>query len=444
MGSSIQRTIILIVLLINVSHAKNFELAAEAFAEKISQNISNLLYVAGAIEPCTKLELSHERKIIIDKQKKLRQWLREKGGEIDISRCRSEIDKKNYLDFQSIMANRQFIELPYFSRIQFIQSIENYFANLKYKIADSLTLTLVETKNLQTPLATKVLDRIQLRLDHDIDFRIRYYNKDPDFETGALYYPDQNRIDLNLNLMIDSPTEFANSFEHEFWHHLVSPQLQGLESGNFWIEGFTECISEIWSGHLNYKKTKSSPSHGTIYYPVQTAFASLYLGVSRNLTISYLLAIIDQDEFLNRFVTSKVPNHENENLTLKNAEASNHSDPSFRKILASLFRNSTNITASRQAKIEKILDSWGWREDDGSDVKINRFVRDGKLDGQSLSRSFFSEKQFATDVIRALTIANLYILFDKFPDRSIYQNLPLPDHLIKNIYRISKYVNEFN
>ena len=445
MDRHIVKLFIMALLFIPISQAKNFQHSAEIFADNLSQNITNLLHVAGAIDPITKLELRQKRRVILDQQEKLQQWLRRKGGEIDISNCHSKIDKKNYLDFHNTMANRQFIRLPYFDRIQFIQSIEDYFIDLKAQIYDSLTLTLVEKEKFHTRLASQILDRIQLRLNHDIEFKIRYYNRDPDFEPGALYYPDHSRIDLNLNVLIESKGEFINSFEHELWHHLISPQFQGLESGNFWIEGFTECVSEIWGGFLRDKTSRRFHSSGTIYYPVQTAFASLFLGISRSLTISYLLAIIDQDEFLNRLVTSDFTKQVNENFPPKKSmEESLNENKKFIEILISILQNSKKMTENKQAKIERLLNDWGWREDDGSNLRINRFIKDGRFDNQLVTRSFFLEKQFITDIIRALTIVNLSNLFHKFPDQSIYKNLQLPTHLIEHIHKISRYVKEFN
>ena len=232
-------------------------------------------------------------------------------------------------------------------------------------------------------------------------------------------FQKDSTIYLNLNKLIDSESEFIDSFEHELWHHLLSFQEIDKLHKNLWLEGFIEGWAELWSTQFcqvakNFKNRKLQ----TIQYPTQTAFASLFIGVYREEILLFLAGIVNETYF-----AEQLTNDFNQQEDID----------SFKKLIWKTFQDSQVTAKAKKSQIENILTNWSWKEDDYSNVKIERFLKGTKLFPEALTSTFMHEKPFFFDFVKALTLVNLNILTDAIPEHKLPGFLDLPERLRDNL-----------
>jgi hypothetical protein len=155
----------------------------------------------------------------------------------------------------------------------------------------------------------------------------------------------------------------------------------------------------------------------SIEYPVQTAFASLFLDVDRRLTLEFLAAVIDAGQFRDALADSE----------LGTALVELMQEPHFAR--------------DGQKRVTDMLSDWGWKEDDGSLIDISRFVDGERLERRAMSGAFLYDKEMFVDLVQAITVCKLQDLRERLPPSRILHGLSLPDHLRKNVADILDYVD---
>jgi hypothetical protein len=223
---------------------------------------------------------------------------------------------------------------------------------------------------------------------------------------------------MNLNYMVSYPAQFVDSLEHELWHHLLPIVARENVVDNIWWEGFNEAACELWSEALydRIERPAVGPSD-SIEYPVQTAFASLFLDVDRRLTLEFLAAVIDAGQFRDALADSE----------LGTALVELMQEPHFAR--------------DGQKRVTDMLSDWGWKEDDGSLIDISRFVDGERLERRAMSGAFLYDKEMFVDLVQAITVCKLQDLRERLPPSRILHGLSLPDHLRKNVADILDYVD---
>ena len=431
---------------------------ATQFAHNLTLRIRTLLYDASAIDHETFIEDNAAKKRMVARQKEIRSWFRRKGGNVRFDDCKTKIDRQNYLAFRRIMANREFLRLPYKKRLQFIATINGYLRAFSNNFATSLKTMLFanETQNNGSP--RDLTGYFIVRLQHDVELRTWHFNKDQRTTMGAMYVPDTHTIYLNLNSMIQSPAEFIDAFEHELWHHLLPPSNSNRIQDNLWWEGFTEAVSEAWSNYFHDSISQDFPlkPSNTIQYPIQTAFASLYLGLDGGVTMAYLIGEVTPRDFVRHF-SRRPADRQAQNFTaLENLEVFSCVDPGFespgddmkatvnttsdilqlKSIMAQAFICSNVVDKRRKKRIETLLGSWGWREDDHRPVSISRYLDNGQLSETELATGFIVEKQFVLDLVKAITMLNMQNIGKRGLGQTVFQELRIPNPLKDNIVKV--------
>ncbi len=433
----------------SVSVQDSFDRAGTEFARNLANDVTTLLFDSGCIDRTDLTEDKAARKRIQKRQREVYGWFVSKGKSIQLSDCRTETDKSNYLEFRDLMASREFLSIPYKKRLKFIQSVQSYFDRFEANFSSSMTAVLSHDGKTTSGRHTRFLNTITAQLQQRIAFEFKYFNSARHTSIGALYIPAELRVFLNLNAMMDSPADFIDALEHELWHHLLPPSKIGDSSRNLWWEGFTEAISEIWSHNLNRNSrgSRATRPSDTIQYPVQTAFASLFLGTAMEPALYYLTGITSADEFLEDYIHGKsLEDKDNAGHPKNGAEvgstlaARNRSeDQVFRAILAGIFLNTPKFDKAKEEKVEKLLRDWGWKEDNRTPLKVSQFLDAGKLSEESLTRTYQSSERLLTDLIEAVTVINMQNLGEALALERIRKGVDLPPYLRANLVRVLKY-----
>ena len=441
-----------------IPSVQELDTSARQFAKDLARRMCKLLYQAGSIDQNTSKEILEQKKYIISRQRELNSWLNNKGREVRFEDCKSKIDQQNYKEFFKIMATKEFLQLSYGERVRFISIIETYLKKFSDNFSTSLETMLYSMdwpdKDRYIGLANHLIQRLQ----KDIDLQVAYFNKEERISMGAVYVPNMSTIYFNLNSIIQSPSEFIDAFEHELWHHLLPPNGVNFIHENLWSEGFTEAISEIWSDHFYKTVPRRFPvkQRESIQYPVQTAFASIYLGLNRSLTMVYLARGFTWDDFIRKFSIDVVMSQQNKKTTklkIKNGNSSIDSEfelvkkdytpvaetvaNEIRTLMTFFFHHSTFVDEKRKDEIEKLLRNWGWKEDNHQPVNISRYLNNGNLEKDRLKTAFIREKEFLLDFIRAITIINLRKIKElNLNSHAIIQHLNLPKHVKDNLIKV--------
>ena len=437
---------------------------AKQFSSQLAMQMSELLYEAAAIDPVTRKERLELKNHLMKRQKELRSWLRNRGQKVRLEDCTTEVERQNYLEFRNVMASQEFLRLPYPRRIRFISRINGYFDDFRNAFPMSLNDMIFQTPWRSDWSRDGFITNLLQRLQERVKLQIRHFNTSQFMSVGAVYVQDVGTIFLNLNSLIESSVEFIDAFEHELWHHLLPPNgVDGLYE-NLWLEGFTEAVSEIWSEEFYRKHSGYTlPKLISIQYPVQTGFASLCLGLNRELTLAFLGDAITRESFLRQLSTGTAAVSTDSELVdsahnfppLGSGLASSQSgiavktDRSSAVVLKKnweflsrasvyFFEYSTIINRERKSLIEQILRDWGWKEDDYRPVNISRFIKDGYLSKTALSRAFLTEKQFLMDFVKVVTMLNLQKIEQVLADREILEQMRLPESLKDNLIRVSR------
>ncbi len=416
--------------------------AAEIFSKNIAEQISQLLYDAGAVKKETQTEDVSLNKRMTEIHRDLDKWFRSKGKHITWERCESNEDKTNYLEFRQSMANRDFLQLELNLRLQYIRKMNQYFAHFSSKFSTSLIGILNSGTGYDKTSEKLVVEKITGQLNKPVEIQIRFFNRNKFTMTGAVYLPKVPMIYFNLNEMIRSGPDFIDSFEHELWHHLLPPRDKSGDFITLWFEGFTETVSEIWSESLNKNdelagNTLLLPAK-TIQYPIQTAFVSLFFGIDKRLALSYFSGAMSIEN-LRSFLCFNESEFDPSRST--QSSASLKYATTMRERFCEALLTAKTISRFDQNKIEKILSDWGWKEDDGKNISISRYLDDELISDKSVNTAYRREKQFFLDFVQALTIVQLQKIRKDVPIRKMVGMLQLPGHLIKNIKKVVNYVN---
>ena len=410
---------------------------AASFSRDLADRMSTLMFAAGTIDPLTLNENRELRNSTLKRQDNLETWFQSKRRAVRFEDLGTKEEKKNYRDFRSTMANYQFLRCSYQKRIEYIRLVNSYFSAFANNFMAGLTRFLGNTE------CGAVINTIDDRLKIPVTPHLRYFNRHQFTSMGAVYLPENSGIYLNLNMMIQSPSEFMDSFEHELWHHLLPPRDDSGAFRTLHFEGFTEVIAEAWREDmdllcvgLSAQKKKSR----AVQYPVQTAYASIYYGMDKKLTMQYLTGDLSITEFIAQFAEPKNDSFSKKWGSLGHPDNSMADQRTLRMRLATTFLDRKNITSATRRKVEKTLSDWGWKEDDGGPLNLSRFAVGDRLNDDALMTSFRQEKRFFYDFIQALTVHQLQILREEFPGSKIIRQLDLPEHLLDNFSTVFSYI----
>ena len=106
------------------------------------------------------------------------------------------------------------------------------------------------------------------------------------------------------------------------------------------------------------------------------------------------------------------------------------------KLISENLINSDKVSGAEKVMIENLLRTWGWKEDDRSKIKIDRFLNNNNtLRPKNLTFAFHHEKSFFFDFVKALAIVKLTTLNEVIRETDFLAVLDLPDLLRKNLSR---------
>ncbi|MFT5127976.1 MAG: hypothetical protein ACI8W8_001584 [Rhodothermales bacterium] len=382
------------------------------FAKQLLQDMRGMLSEAAQIDPATGEEHSESRKTLIARQRVLQAWFRGKGQAVSLADCKTPEDKANYREFRDTMATYEFVRLKLRERKRFISRVDSYLATLAGDFDASLKrFFVVESES--DPLWQALRARLQ-----PVQLKPRYFGHGRYTGTAAVYYPPERTVYLNLNMAVESPDDFIDSLEHELWHHFMPLVTANTLHENLWWEGFTEAAAEQWAdGRLGQERGRGA----SVEYPVQVAFASLFVGLDRRLTLEHAYGLKSREEFLEEF-------------------AAKPDQSALRNALANALGKSMQVNAARKETLERMLRHWGWKEDDRSPFKLDVWLEGEALSEAKIRRSFRWDKQLLLDIIQAQTVANLQAIKSAVGERA-GQSLPLPKSLSDNLRRVMDYVD---
>ena len=384
------------------------------FASNVRTQMAAILYLAGAIEPATEKEDRESRREQRQRHKELAAWFDSKNRDISLRNCTSEQDKANYGIFRTAMANKEFLALKFKRRRRFIGKINDHFAAFETHFDDALSALVTPPAAGSAALEAHFAERLQI----PVQLSLRYFGRTNSTTLAAMYHPRSHNIYLNLNYMISYPAQFIDSLEHELWHHLLPIVDRENVVDNIWWEGFNEATCELWTAALydRIERPAVGPSD-SIEYPVQTAFASLFLDVDRRRTLEFLAAAIDAGQF-------------------RDALADNELGTALVELM-----QEPHFARDGQKRVTDMLSDWGWKEDDGSLIDISKYVDGDHLERRAMSGAFLYDKEMFVDLIQAITVCKLQDLRKRVPPSRILHGLSLPDHLRKNVADILEYVD---
>jgi len=403
---------------------------AGRFAESVRRDVVALLFTAAAIDPDTRAELKQQRAQRLRRQRELRKWFVAKGRNVAWEDCATETDRANFAGFPTAMATRELLALPLRDRRRLLRTTEGYFAEFAGRFPGSIETLLPPGDSSFSPALPRTL---QAQLSRPPRFEARFFGREAGSETSALYIPANRTVYLNLNRLAESDLPaFLDSFEHELWHHLLPAVAPPAVSRNIWWEGFNEAIAETWACEFHRgAKPLRDLNDESIEYPIQTAFATLFLGADRSLTLAHLAGAISRAEF------AKTLGRPDTGSPAKGAAAAR-----LRSALATGLLHAETLDRGKQRRVEDLLAIWGWKEDDGARVSISYLITDGRLASHVVDREFRSNRQFLMAVIKAVTTAALQDLCAALPPRDIRNSLQLPAPLARNLRRVLRHVQD--
>ena len=386
--------------------------ATRAFADHLGGSTLEMFFSVAMIDRDSGGEPREPRRARIARQKQLREWLREHGGQVAAEDCEDEEDRRNLREYPETMAGRRLLALPRRQRLRLLREIEDYFEQFSEYFAASLTAVFQVAEPKHLPPIVRSQMQIRLRV------RPRALPRERGHLIAAIYLPQHRLILFNPDQAAEDPAGFLDTFEHELWHHLL-PGLDDLANdANLWWEGFNEAVSEIWSAEFHARASGIGHLHSSsVEYPSQAAFASLLLGLCRTSTLRFLTGEIGEDEFL-------------AGLTGRGARGA---------ALAQAYGQRDFLPPARRERVESVLTEWGWREDDGSRISLEYLLVDHRLDRNILQYEFHRNREFLMHFIQALTIVLLQDLRDRFPLREWRRELDLPEALQSNLRRVFNY-----
>jgi hypothetical protein len=375
-------------------------------------DMRTLLYDAGCIDPATDKENTDERKRRTARQKELAKWFADRGQSVSYSRNASEEDKRNYLEFRDAMSTAEFLDRTPTKRKAFIRKTMPYFDDLASFFPVSLE-SFIGADN--SAAGQRVRAVFAMHCSEPVIFKTRYFGRRTHTAIGALYFPPTKHMYLNLNYLVYSPSSFVDSFEHELWHHLlVRPSVANL-GDNLWWEGFTEVAAVLWHDELE-KHSRAARNLGGrgVEYDIQAAVASLYYVVDRVGTIDYLAGGTTAEAFAERLTGGA-------------------GHPVLRRHLGPWLVDRNLMPPDRKARVEKLITTWGWTENDKSPAKIDEFIKDGQLDREMISKGFRHKKDYLLDIIDAMTVVWLQDLQQDIKAKDLLKSINLPEQLEDNL-----------
>ncbi|MCH2174270.1 MAG: hypothetical protein MK193_00920 [Lentisphaeria bacterium] len=274
------------------------------------------------------------------------------GNQVDEQTFRSQfkIRKELYLSLEKKVTTWQKNKLPYQQlSIEQKQAYKTYLvlASSRYFWEDQ---SAKEVMAFRLELATllKKFDDASIpefiNLDQRINFKFRLA---PPFQKGqgASYYPSTQTIELNLHDKKLKPLGLLDSYIHEAYHAIKPASLKQLDQV-WWFEGETEYKTEQVMQRLDFKR-----SWDDVQYPV--------------LTVYYALKI-EEPNLVNRLIP-----------------------------------NEQALSSKEQKKIEELLTNWGWKEDNGSRISLDRYLLDGHWRADKLYEMYTKDSDFFMELFRA-------------------------------------------
>lgn len=404
---------------------------ATTFATRLTAEMRTLIYQAAALDPTTGEERKTYRKQRLRRQRQLEKWFIAHHRSISLADCQNETDKQNYREFRATMADYDFLRLSLTRRRRFIARIDRYLQAFREYFSPAL-LALLHGNAPQTPLASipSPLEKMLIaRCSTPPQLRCYYFGHGRYTVAAAVYLPSTACIYLNLNRAILEPAEFIDSFEHELWHHLlVRPQPEKL-TANIWWEGFDETIAESWRAAFDAATPEKLRAQSRkVAYPIQSAFATLCIGIAPQETLA---AMADDSPSL-ALATR---------LRRKADLLSAHGEKGkLCRLLAKALEQNTVLSAERQVRVEKIMQKWGWKENDGAPFSMNSYLKGGQLSPKQLHRAFICNKQGINDLIQALAVVSLQDIITVVPGKKLPLFIQVAPALQKNLRRVLHYV----
>jgi len=397
--------------------------AADAFARRLADDARELLFEAACIDPVTHEENRGRFEDRRESQKRLREWFDAHDRSVDWGECRTEQDRRNYLDFKTVMADEKLLALSCRKRLRIVRRAEDYFSDFGRLFARSSTglLGCIHARVGRECVAAQLRDRLHVKA--------RFFGTAAGRRIAALYVPSSRTVWFDLNRLASAPEEFTDAFEHELWHHLLPlGEVRGF-AGNIWCEGFNEAVCEAWSDEFRTLRGARDARNDTVEYPVQTALASLCLGTAKAATVSALAAGVRPAVFAEKQAPSA-----SEGMTVD-------SEGALAEALQSLGLLSYRIEPDERQRVESVLGGWGWREDDGDRISVEYLIAlTGELDAETINAEFRSNRRFLRAFVDALSVVRLQSTLEYGRESLVLAGVDVPPILKTNLRRVLRYV----
>jgi hypothetical protein len=381
-----------------------------AFADTLGRRLVAAVFAAACMDPVT---LRQDDAAIAARQRRqaeLLAWFEAKGRQVRRADCTTPADLANFADFPAVMANHAFLQRTYAERLAFIGRVQTYAVLFASHAEAALRETVADDPPALAALAARCATVPQIEA--------RFFGRQELTTLGAVYQPATATMYINLNHAAAWPEEFVDAFEHELWHHLLPLIELPRIVHQPWVEGYTEAVAELWSEALHRRFPPSYRHAGSsIEYPVQVAWVTLPLLADRVGTLRYLTGQLAHADWLARLAVAPAPG------------------PALVPLLPP---PPEPIPPAVQARLAELLRQWGWREDDGSAMTLDRFLADGALSPTALAAEMQTDRTFVLDLITALSVVKLQDISWALPTGSRTPP-PLPPALLANLRRVLEY-----
>jgi len=317
------------------------------------------------------------------------------------------------------MATHGFLELPLRRRRRIVGEIDGYVTALRSDSGAAMATVLGAESD---PVSVAVRAHLVRRMGVPVNLEPRFFGRRGTTAIVSLYFPPTGTIYLDFNRLAAGPRKLIDGLEHEVWHHLLPLADEAPASVNLWWEGFTEALSEIWGGILTESLPRAYQGHRCVAYPVQTAYVTLFLSCDRSASVAFAGGVLPASELAGRL------------------RACNGPKTVLGSTLGRQIGEMLTMPPARQARVEKLLHDWRWREDDGGRISVGCMISEGAFEAGVIDREFRRNRRFLMDVIQALTVVNLQDVAARC--RPLPRMPDMPRHLRENVLTVLDYVGD--
>lgn len=383
--------------------ADPLDAAAARFAEAFAANAAAMLREAALLDPATGREDAARARELRRRQEVLWDWAAARRP----GQPAGPADRERELAWPQVMANRQFLALEPWERQRFLVRADAWLGEFRGHFAAALRAVVPPDPELEALLTARLaaVPRLQALAFPESQGR----------RTAAFYVPARQLVYINLEAFTASPEGFQDALEHELWHHLLPGAGPGRVSANLWWEALTEASSELWAAAFATACGKRDAGPREIAYPVPTALASLCLATDRRACLRHLGGL-DSAAVCAERLAAQGP------LGIRLGEALRQPLPAA-------------------APLARLLGDWGWHEDDGSPLGLDRFYVAGQAAAPALDRAFAAEKPLFMAMLEGAATLHLQALAPALGPRE-RAVLGLPPALAENLGRVLSYVPE--